>query len=93
MLAALGMATGVGGFVGGWLIDRGDPRRRLAAADALYALAGLAAGATATAGSPGWLLAAAALAGAGPGRRAAGPGRDRSDGHPPAAADASWAEC
>jgi MFS family permease len=67
MLAAIGMAAGLGAFAGGRLIDRGDPRRRLAAAHALYALAGLAAAAAAAARSPGWLLAAAALAGAGQG--------------------------
>jgi MFS family permease len=67
MLAAIGMAAGLGAFAGGRLIDQGDPRRRLAAAHALYALAGLAAGAAAAARSPGWLLAAAALAGAGQG--------------------------
>jgi CP family cyanate transporter-like MFS transporter len=67
MLAALGMAAGAGAFAGGRLIDRGDARRRLAAAHALYALAGLAAAAAAAAGSPGLLLAAAALAGAGQG--------------------------
>ncbi|HSJ73910.1 MAG TPA: hypothetical protein VK904_06300, partial [Miltoncostaeaceae bacterium] len=35
MLAALGMAAGIGAYAGGRLIDRGDPRRRLAAAHAL----------------------------------------------------------
>jgi hypothetical protein len=67
MLAVLGLAAGAGALVGGRLMDRGDPRRRLAAAHAVYALAGLGAAAAAAARSPGWLLAAAALAGAGQG--------------------------
>ena len=36
------MAAGLGAVAGGRLIDRGDPRRRLAAAHALYGVAGLA---------------------------------------------------
>ncbi len=67
MLAVLGLAAGAGALVGGRLMDRGDPRRRLAAAHAVYALAGLGAAAAASARSPGWLLGAAALAGAGQG--------------------------